>query len=86
MDTLLDRISSRHTKPEMRDSKLLIPETDINLWATCGVRMSSGLYRALWRYEARDGQRVIVCFALAPVQRVAGCQSGQNTGETVMFT
>jgi hypothetical protein len=56
MDTLLDRISSRHTKPETRDSKLLIPETDIDLWATCGVRLSSGSYWALWRYEARDGQ------------------------------
>ena len=65
MDRFLDRLSNGHTTSEMRDSRLLIPGTEIDLWATCGVRLSSGSYRAVWRYEARDGQRVIVCFTLA---------------------
>ncbi len=63
-----DRLSKEHTSAEMRESRLLIPGTEIDLWATGDVRLSSGSYRATWRYEERDGRRVIVCFTLARVE------------------
>jgi len=51
----------------MRKARLQIPGTEIELWATCKIRLSGGMYRVTWRYEERDGHRVIVCFTLAQV-------------------
>ncbi len=51
----------------MREARLEITGFGILLWATCELRLSDGSYRVTWRYEDRDGQRVIVCFTLAQV-------------------
>jgi len=57
----------RHAEADMRKTRLQIPGTGIELWATAEIRLSGGVYRVTWRYEERNGDRVIVCFTLAQV-------------------
>lgn len=67
IDLFLRRLSMKHSAAQMRKSRLQIPGTDIELWATHKIRLSGGLYRVTWRYEERDDARVLVCFTLAQV-------------------
>lgn len=67
VDGFLQRLSTDHASAEMREARPDIPGTDIVLWATCELVLGGGVYRVTWRYEDRDGDRVIVCFTLAQV-------------------
>ena len=67
IDGFLRRLSAEHQSAEMREARLEITGFEILLWATCELRPSGGAYRLTWRYEDREGQRVIVCFTLAQV-------------------
>ena len=67
VDVLLRRLSIEHDSSEMREERVQIPGTDIDLWASPKLRLSRGVYRVAWRYEERDGHRVIVCFTLPQV-------------------
>ena len=67
VDGVLRRLSLKHKTAQMRKSRLQIPGTDIELWTTHKIRLSGGMYRVTWRYEERDGRRVIVGFTLAQV-------------------
>jgi len=67
VDLFLRRLSMNHGSAQMRESRLQIPGTEIELWATYKIRLSGGRYRITWRYEERDGDTVIVCFTLAQV-------------------
>ena len=67
VDEFLRRLAAEHESAEMREARLEITGFGILLWATCDLRLSDGSFRVTWRYEDRDGQRVIVCFSLAQV-------------------
>lgn len=67
IDEFLRRLSVEHQSAEMREARLEITSFDVLLWATCELRLSGGTYRVTWRYEDREGQRVIVCFTLSQV-------------------
>jgi len=67
VDEFLHRLSSEHESAEMREARLEITGFGIVLWATCELRLSDGSFRVTWRYEDRDGERVVVCFTLAQV-------------------
>lgn len=61
---LLVRLSAEHATQDMRDERVQIPGTDIELWATHAIQLSGIARRVTWRYEERDGHRVVVCFTL----------------------
>ena len=65
LDTLLERLSKRHQDAKMREASIRIEGTDIQLWATQDVRLTSGRYRVTWRYDVRDDKPIIVCYTLA---------------------
>ena len=64
---LLQRLSQRHQDPKMRDASVRVEGTEIQLWGTQDVKLSSGRYRVTWRYEVRDDKPIIVCYTLAAV-------------------
>jgi hypothetical protein len=67
VDALLGRLSIEHDSSDMRGEQVQIPGTEIDLWTSWKLRLNRGVYRVTWRYEERDGRRVIVCFTLSQV-------------------
>ena len=68
VDALADfykELAADHESAGMRAASIHVEGTDIQLWATRPIRLSSGEYRVTWPYEERDDERVVVCFALA---------------------
>lgn len=58
-------LADQHGKAEMRRASIVIQGTDIRLWATSPLNLSSASYRITWRHEDRSGDKVVVCFTLA---------------------
>lgn len=65
LKAFLGELSLHHQSAEMRADSIRIEGTPIRLWATKLMKLSSGEYRATWRYGERDDEEVIVCFTLA---------------------
>ena len=65
VDKLLDLLSQRHQDPKMRAGSIRIEGTEVHLWATQDLRLSSGRYKVAWRYEVRDDNAIVVCYTLA---------------------
>ncbi len=65
LNSFLERLSLEHESAEMRVGSIRIEGTDIRLWATEILRLTSRGYRVTWRYESRDNEEVVVCFTLA---------------------
>ena len=65
IDDFLHRLADEHRSADMRVASIRVAHTDIQLWATDELRLSSGAYRVTWRYEDRGKETVIVCFTLA---------------------
>ncbi len=67
VEELLRRLSGEHDSTDMQGDRVQVPGTDIELWATRGLHLSGGEGRVTWRYEERNGRRVIVCFSLVQI-------------------
>lgn len=65
LQAFFEKLGSRHEAAEMRVDLIRIEGTQIRLWATETIKLTSGQYRVTWRYEDRDGEEVVVCFTLA---------------------
>ncbi len=61
----LGSLAVDHESAHMRASLIRIDGTQVQLWATRPIFLSSGEYRITWRYEERDEEEAVVCYTLA---------------------